>query len=227
MLLLLAPTRFELEALLGPVPGLGPACVPAPGGRALRVGLVGFGLIASGIAATRHLERERPQHVVLAGIAGSFDLSRAPLASVRRIEAVSSYGIGVGEGRDHVPAARTGFAQMPREIAGRELGERLGLALPPPPLDGLPSAELLSVTSASASAAEAAARRAHHPRALLEDMEGYAVALAALLADVPFSILRAVSNAVGERDKSRWEVHAALAALRGALAPLLAERPAL
>jgi futalosine hydrolase len=81
------------------------------------------------------------------------------------------------------------------------------------------------VTSASASAAEAAARRAGHPRALLEDMEGYAVALAALLAGAPLAILRAVSNSVGERDKSRWEVHAALAALRAALTPLLGEGP--
>ncbi|MBL8896532.1 MAG: hypothetical protein JNM84_02840 [Planctomycetes bacterium] len=222
MLLLLAPTRFELEALLGPVPGLGPACVPAPGQRALRVGLVGFGLAAAGITTARHLERERPTQVLLVGIAGSFDLARAPLASVHRIEAVSCHGIGVGEGREHIPAARVGFAQIPREICGEELGERLRLAAPPPPLDRLPAAELLSATSAAANAGEAATRRAQHPRALLEDMEGYAVALAAILAGAPLSIVRAVSNAIGERDKTRWEVHAALSALRLALAPLLA-----
>jgi futalosine hydrolase len=51
-------------------------------------------------------------------------------------------------------------------------------------------------------------------------MEGYAVALAAELAGVPLAIARAVSNEIGVREKSRWEIHAALAALRRALAPL-------
>lgn len=222
MLLLLAPTRFELEALIGPVIGLGPGCVPAPSARDLRVGLVGFGLVAAGIAAARHLERERPERVLLVGIAGSFDLRRAPLASVHRAAAVSCHGIGAGEGRAHLSAARLGFPQVPRELCGRELGERLVLAAPPTPLDALPTAELLSVASATGDAAEAAARRALHPRALLEDMEGYAVALAAELAGIPLAIARAVSNEVGVREKSRWEIHAALAALRVALTPLVA-----
>ena len=221
-MLLLAPTRFELESLVGPVIGLGPACVPAPNARGVRVGLVGFGLVAAGIAAARHFARERPERALLVGIAGSFDLRRAPIASVHRASAVSCHGIGAGEGRAHLSAARLGFPQVPRELAGRELGERLELAAPPALLEELPPVELLSVASATGDAAEAAARRALHPRARLEDMEGYAVALAAELEGIPLAILRAVSNEVGVRDKARWEIHAALAALRVALAPLLA-----
>jgi nucleoside phosphorylase len=52
----------------------------------------------------------------------------------------------------------------------------------------------LSVAEASGSPAEAAARAAAHPAALVEEMEGYAVALAATIMSVPCSMVRGISN---------------------------------
>ena len=57
----------------------------------------------------------------------------------------------------------------------------------------------------------------------VEAMEGFAVLRAAELAGVPAIELRAVSNRVDERDRSRWRFDDALAALRDALPRLLAE----
>jgi futalosine hydrolase len=44
----------------------------------------------------------------------------------------------------------------------------------------------------------------------IESMEGAGVYYAALMEKVPFFELRTVSNAVGERDTSKWESKAAL-----------------
>jgi futalosine hydrolase len=57
----------------------------------------------------------------------------------------------------------------------------------------------------------------------VEAMEGFGVLRAAALAGVPAIELRAVSNAVGEDDRSRWDVAGALAALGDAGRRLLAE----
>ena len=55
-------------------------------------------------------------------------------------------------------------------------------------------------------------RRARFRDALAEDMEGFAVAFACALAGVPVSIVRGISNVVGDRDPAHWRIPAALAA---------------
>ncbi|WP_457630278.1 futalosine hydrolase [Oceanithermus sp.] len=69
---------------------------------------------------------------------------------------------------------------------------------------------------------EEAAALARRWGALLENMEGAAVAQAALLFGVAWAELRAISNEAGVRDRQRWDVPGALAALGGALDELLA-----
>ncbi len=56
----------------------------------------------------------------------------------------------------------------------------------------------------------------------VEAMEGFGVLRAAQLAGVPALELRAVSNLVGEPDRSRWRIPDALAALEQALPRLVA-----
>ena len=55
----------------------------------------------------------------------------------------------------------------------------------------------------------------------VESMEGFAVLRAAALAGVPAVEVRAISNDVGEADRTRWRFDDALAALEQALSPLL------
>ena len=63
--------------------------------------------------------------------------------------------------------------------------------------------------------------RQRHPNAVGEAMEGFAVATAAAHAGLPFAELRAVSNAVGPRDRAAWRIPDALAALERAAAALV------
>jgi futalosine hydrolase len=57
---------------------------------------------------------------------------------------------------------------------------------------------------------------------LVEAMEGFGVLRAAALAGVPAVEVRAISNELGEPDRSRWELQRGLDALAEALPRLLA-----
>ena len=59
-------------------------------------------------------------------------------------------------------------------------------------------------------------------RPLVEAMEGFGVLRAAQQAGVPAVEVRAISNAIGEADRARWDVAAGLAALDCALPALVA-----
>lgn len=58
-----------------------------------------------------------------------------------------------------------------------------------------------------------------HPQ--IESMEGAAFFYVAILEGVPFIELRSVSNDVGERDRSKWNIPLALSSLKDALRELL------
>ncbi len=57
----------------------------------------------------------------------------------------------------------------------------------------------------------------------IESMEGAAFFYVCLMEKVPFIELRAVSNEVGERDKSRWDIRTAFSALESTCAQLFAK----
>jgi futalosine hydrolase len=71
----------------------------------------------------------------------------------------------------------------------------------------------------SAAVGSASNKVLHGP--LVEGMEGFGVLRAAALAGVPAVELRAISNEIGEPDRSRWEPQRGLDALRAALQVLV------
>jgi futalosine hydrolase len=81
--------------------------------------------------------------------------------------------------------------------------------------------DALTVTTTTGTAARANELRTRYPAAVTEAMEGYGVATAAKACGVPVLELRAVSNAVGPRDREAWRIGDALAAL-AATGPALA-----
>ena len=163
------------------------------------VEVCGFGLATAGAGAAYAIALHRPQRVVLAGVSGSYDLARAPLGWAMSASAVRCAGIGAGE----QSAADLGWADSDQiELRGG---------------DGL----VLSVASASGDAVQAAQRHQQHPGAVVEEMEGYAVAVAATLNEVPLIVVRGVSNAAGDRDHSGWQMQPAMNAVRALVASML------
>jgi futalosine hydrolase len=175
----LVPTALEAEALRTEWP----------------LEVCGFGLAAAGVGAMAAISHHRPQTIVLAGLAGTYDAEQAPLESVVIPASVCCVGIGAG-GRT---AAELGFAASDEvALAGGD-----GLAV--------------SVAEASGSPGQAADRLREHPGALIEEMEGYAVALAAMTTRTPCTMVRGISNQAGVRDRAHWQVDAALAAVQRTL----------
>ena len=149
------------------------------------------------VAATaRALALDKPRALVNVGIAGAMTLE--PPALVLGSEAMYC---------DITPDRGAVLPRVERVTPDARLLASARAALP--------EAEVLPIATCAAIGGGSACE--------VEAMEGFAVLRAAELAGVPAVELRAVSNRVNERDRSRWRFDDALAALRDALPRLLAE----
>lgn len=185
----------------------------APQRQGLQTFVVGIGLVAAGISATKILMEEQPQRAILLGIAGTFNNDILPVESVCCFEHVRVEGLGVAEDHGQLSFADLGWSHGQLSSAGR-------IALSKP--TGMRSEEeLLSVAAASGTASVAARRQQAFTQAVAEDMEGFAVALACDALKIPLCIVRAVSNCVGDRDKARWKFEPAMDALNQHVADVI------
>ena len=211
--LILIPTHAEASKLVT-VPPIGRSHVTVPelNGRPRAV-LTGFGLAAAGTLTARHLGVLRPRQALLVGLAGTLDPDRAPIGSVFAATSVVSDGIGVGQGDAHQGADSLGFVQAPG-LTGHSL------SLTVPPCWQGSTGITCSVASASEHDQQAVGVRSRQTDACLEDMETWAVAIACRDADIPLTVLRAVSNIAGSRDRSEWRIDPALEILREAMISL-------
>jgi futalosine hydrolase len=149
--------------------------------------------------------------VVNLGIAGSYDLEAFPIGSAAVIsrEHFADLGFGSEDGfsdlfqygileKDDFPYTNGALARqlLPYPHIEKVL-EKYGAGA---------GATVQCVTGTQARCNEIVAM--YDPQ--IESMEGAGVYYAALMEKVPFFELRTVSNAVGERDTSKWESKAAL-----------------
>ena len=204
--LLLIPTARERE-------GLDPGATPG-----LDVELCGFGPVAAAARAAALLAAHRPARVILAGIAGTYAPEALPQGSATTFGRVALDGVGAGEGAAALGPRDLGLPQWPGDERIEAVHDTLDLD---------PSGTrrlLLTVCSASGTASEADRRRARWPGVLAEDMEGFGVALACRLADVPLTIVRGISNLAGDRERRNWSVGAAFQAASEELSHLLGPR---
>jgi futalosine hydrolase len=177
-----------------------------PAGADVAVYAVGVGPAESAAATARLLARTPYRGVVCTGVGGGF-AGRAAIGDIVVATRSVAADLGAEDGDRFIPLDVLGFGAVSRDAD--------------PGLVDLPGARtgaILTVTTATGSAATAAALLARHPDAVAEGMEGYGVACAAAGASVPFAEVRAVSNAIGPRDRAAWRIPDALAALTAAAA---------
>ncbi|MEE4545473.1 futalosine hydrolase [Streptomyces sp. V4-01] len=150
--------------------------------------------------------------VVSAGIGGGF-APAAPVGSLAVAETIVAADLGAQTPDGFVPVADLGFGVSEHRTPGR-LGRTLADAV------GASYGPVLTVSTVTGSAERAAELTARHPGAVAEAMEGFGVAEAAAAAGVPVAEVRAISNAVGPRDRAAWRIGEALAALTTAFGKL-------
>ncbi|MGP3999022.1 futalosine hydrolase [Streptomyces sp. 8N706] len=203
------PTGPVSPAPSAPAPAAGPVIdVIAPG--------VGPGAAAAGTAAavTAGALTGRPYDLVVsAGIGGGFT-GVAPVGSVVVADAIVAADLGAETPEGFLPVSELGFGTSVHR--------------PPPLLSGAVAGTAsavhgtaLTVSTVTGSATRAAELAGSHPGAASEAMEGFGVAEAAAAQGLPVLEIRAISNAVGPRDRAAWRIGEALAALTGACGALV------
>jgi len=205
--LVLVPTPLE-RAHLG-------LLEDAPG---LRLETAGFGPVAAAARTASLVAALAPARVLLVGLAGTYDAERLPLGAATTFRRTALADLGAGRGDGFLSPADLGLPQWddPADPAG-PVHDLLPLAPGPDPAD-----LLLTVPTASGDAAHGAERLARHG-AVAEDMEAFGVALACRLAGLPLTVVRGVSNHVGDRDLGNWVAREALAAAQDLTLRLLRE----
>lgn len=177
---------------------------------------VGVGPAAAAAHTAAALARAPYDLVISAGIGGGFQPG-APLGSLVLADEITAADLGAETPDGFLPVTELGFGAIshaPPLPLVRELAATCG---------GLIGG-VLTVSTVTGSAGRAAELRRRHPRALAEAMEGFGVAEAAAAYALPVLEIRAVSNAVGPRDRAAWRIGEALGALGGAFgkfAPVL------
>lgn len=152
--------------------------------------------------------------VISAGIGGGFP-GRADIGSLVLASSILTADLGAETPEGFIIVDELGFGSARVQVS-EAWNERLLRAMSAEKLP-VSVAPAITVSSATGSAATAELRARLVPGAASEGMEGYGVAIAAAQQGIPVTELRAISNAVGPRDRSAWRIGDALQALENAM----------
>ena len=177
------------------------------GNQRVRLGVIGVGLASASLALGGLLSLETPEAIILVGSAGALPGSRLEKGDVvvARSEILAELGLLVGPGIGDVKPL--GLANLVQEIAfDQALGDDLFTAAGQggPVFHG----KVLTVVGVSARQDQAEAR-AKRFKAVAENMEGYAVALAGRNLGIKAAEVRGISNRAGDRNKTNWDLQMA------------------
>ena len=176
----------------------------------------GIGLTATAFALTKQISIKRPDFVIQAGIAGSFDRS-LPLGTVVAISKDCIADQGVTEKSsfktifDLQLAPANQFPYSKGWLVNRP--EVLNKA-------GLKKVTAVSVNEITTSRKKIEAYSTQF-NPIVESMEGAAMHYVCLMEGIPFLQIRSISNYIGERDKKKWKLKESVTNLNNQLYKLL------
>ncbi len=166
----------------------------------------GVGLLISTFSFAELLLKNPPDLIIQIGIAGSFEPG-LPLGTVLTVKNEMLGDTGVQEKHlfkdifDLHLADQNTFPFIEKKLAN-------------PWINQFASMQLLQVNSVTVNEITTNNKRIEHLKqqydCTIEGMEGAALHYAALKTNTPFLQIRAISNQVGERDKTKWNIKAAL-----------------
>jgi futalosine hydrolase len=173
----------------------------------------GVGLLASAVAITRLAIEERPDLIIQAGIAGSFSKKYAPgQVVVINNEMLGDTGVEEKDGWKDL------FDMKLEKSSYHPFEKR---KLPNPwikqyNLLNLPVVDGITVNQVTTQPDRISQLKKKY-RAAVESMEGASLHYVGRETGIPFIQIRAISNYVGERDKSKWLLKESIEGLNKAL----------
>ncbi len=213
-IVLVAATIFEIQ----PVIDFLQQSENVVAGHSVGVVITGVGLLHTSYQLTKHLRQNRPDLMLQAGIGGSFSPSLLP-GQVVLIDQDIVGDLGVEEEgvfKDITDMGFLGANELP--YADKWLVNDQATRWGHP---GLPMVKGLTINEITTRPERIALLQQKYA-ASVESMEGAAFHYVALQEGISFLQVRAISNFVGERDKSKWRIKEAVAALNDALITILA-----
>ncbi|TCZ79880.1 futalosine hydrolase [Paenibacillus albiflavus] len=177
------------------------------------VKLAGVGPAAAGANTAFALQNEHYGLVISAGIGGGF-IGQADIGSIVISSEIIAADLGAETPDGYLSVDELGFGSS-RISVDPEIINKVTAALSDAHLPTI-ARPILTVTTVTGSQETALELSKRVPGATAEAMEGYGVAIAAQIQGIPAIEIRAISNAVGPRDRSAWRIGEALQALEQA-----------
>jgi len=207
-ILLIAATNFEIQPTINYLAN-----------HDRRIGKNRFDVLIAGIGSmsttywlTKAIEKKRPQMMIQAGIGGSFSPGFPPGSLVLVNEEVTG-DLGVEENNEFKDVFDMGLPQITDPYTGKSLVNTHVDLLQQ---FMLPQVKAVTISEIS-TRPERIKQLQQKYQPVVESMEGAAFHYVALVEKIPYIQLRAVSNFVGERDKTNWKMKEAIAALNETL----------
>ncbi len=171
--------------------------------------ITGVGLMNTTYTLAKHFAREKPTLAIQAGIAGTLHPIYAP-GMVVSVKEDMVGDLGVVEKEEWRDVFDLGFAEentlpyFQKKLINphRDLFNKLQLE----------TVRSISVNQISTNV-EAIRKMKEKYMPIIESMEGAAFHYVCLMENIPFIQIRAISNIVGERDKSCWKISEAITSL--------------
>lgn len=209
-ILLVAATSFEIQ------PAIDQTGSPFREGYETDTLITGIGSIPTVYSLMRQIGRRRPDIIIQAGIAGCFFPGRIGEVLVIKEEVLGD--LGVQEGGQFKTIFDLGLTDpaTPPFSNGLLVNPHQTLL----DLPGLEKVRGITINEISTDAARIGWYQ-QNMAPVVESMEGGALHFTCLKEGIPFLQLRSVSNDIGVRDKSRWDIRTAISRLNLQLMQIL------
>lgn len=173
----------------------------------------GVGMLASSVALTKMMTEDKPDLVIQAGIAGTFDHS-LPLGKVVVVKEEALGDMGVeedGKWKDlfDLKLEKSSYHPFERRKLPNPWLEKYNLLK-------LPEVSSITINTISTNK-ERIQQLIKKYAPVTESMEGAALHYICRESNTPFIQVRAISNYVGERNKANWKIKESIAALNDVL----------
>jgi futalosine hydrolase len=207
-ILLIAATNFEIQ----PTINLLAERDSFIGKNRFNVLITGIGSMSTTYWLTKTIGNKRPDLLIQAGIGGSFSAGYPPGSIVLVNEEVTG-DLGVEENNEFKDVFDMGLPQITDPYTGKSLvNNNTGLLQQ----QNLPLVKAVTISEIT-TRPERIQQLQQKYQPVVEAMEGAAFHYVAITEKIPFIQLRAVSNFVGERDKTKWKMKEAIALLNETL----------
>lgn len=170
----------------------------------------GVGPIVSAIHTSVALERKTYDWIINMGIGGGFR-NQASIGSLVVASEMIAVDFGVETPTGFSFADEVGLGRV-RIISEEKLRTSVLQAFDSAGLKTV-TGPILTVSTCTGTEATTKELQRRVPQAAAEAMEGFGVAAAGLAKKIPVLEVRAISNVVGQRDKTKWRIDEALESL--------------